>query len=200
MDDRIDALLEYWFHDPRNGAPDLAALHRFWFGKDDAVDATIRRLFESDFTLAAAGRLTGWTGSARGALALVILLDQFSRNMFRGTARAFAQDAQALAICRQAIGAKLDEQLAPIERLFLYLPMGHSEDLAMQDESVASFAALVERCAAADRGHFLDHLEFAEQHRRIIARFGRFPHRNAALGRASTPEEEAFLQEPGSSF
>ena len=143
---------------------------------------------------------TDWTASARGALAVVILLDQFSRNMFRGTPRAFAQDPLALAICNSAVDTGMDEELSPLERSFLYLPMEHSEDLAVQERSVRCFGALLERCAAADRDLFAEFLDYAEQHRRIVARFGRFPHRNAVLGRPSTPEELRFLEAPGSSF
>ena len=144
---------------------------------------------------AAAGRLDDWADRPEGLLALIVLLDQFPRNLFRNAPRAFATDAQALALAQQALAQGVDAQLMPVARAFIYLPFEHSEDLAMQDRAVALFSALAQHGEA-----FASYLDYAERHRDVIRRFGRFPHRNAILGRASTPEEIAFLARPGAGF
>jgi len=183
-------VLDYWF----GPAPDLASRRRLWFGKDAATDAEILRRFEDLHRAALAGELDAWLAAPASALALVIALDQFPRNMYRDTARAFAADAKALASAREALAQGHDRRLLPAQRLFLYLPFEHSEDLAEQRRSVKLFAALDNEAGMADA------YDFALRHYCVIARFGRFPHRNASLGRASTPEELAFLQQPGSRF
>lgn len=161
-----------------------------WFDKDDGFDAALRDRFGELHGEAAAGGLGGWEATADGRLALVLVLDQMSRNLFRGDPRAFAQDPRAREVARRAIAAG-DHLFAPPQRcLFLFLPFEHSEDLADQLWSEALFGSLGD----AD----LD--DYARRHRVIVERFGRFPHRNAALGRASTAEELSFLQEPNSSF
>ncbi len=182
-DDRIDGLLRFWF-DP--------AQRERWFDADPAFDCLVRDRFGDLLADGAAGSLDGWRDRAppRGALALCLVLDQLPRNVWRGTARAFATDARAREVARWAIAAGLDRSLRPEERLFLYLPFEHSEDLADQERSVALFEGL------GDPGW----LGYAVRHRDIVRRFGRFPHRNAALGRASTAEELDFLREPLSSF
>jgi uncharacterized protein (DUF924 family) len=185
-------ILDFWFADRDDaGQP---AYRDQWFKRDDAFDAQIAQRFGAIVERALAGELdgelAGWADSAEGALALVILLDQFPRNLFRGTARAFAGDARALRLAKQAIAQGFDRQLPRYNRMFLYLPFEHSEHLADQDRSVALFAALDDDNVA----------RYAVAHRDIVARFGRFPHRNAALGRPSTPEETEFLKQPGSSF
>ncbi|MGE5539440.1 MAG: DUF924 family protein [Gemmatimonas sp.] len=181
-------VLAFWFGDV--AGDDFRSRKPLWFEPDAAFDAEVRNRFEDVHFAAARGELSSWRADPRGALALVIVLDQFPRNMYRGTARAFATDPQALAVAREAIDRGFDRQLAPVLRLFLYLPFEHSESLADQDRSVALFAELGDA----------ETLDYARRHREIIARFGRFPHRNAVLGRASTAEEVAFLKEPGSSF
>src|SRR5262249_27768599 len=143
---------------------------------------------------AVAGALTEWEGAPRSALALIIVLDQFSRNLHRDTARAFAGDARALALARRVVAAGWDRELRPIERQFVYLPFQHAEDAAAQAESVRLCRDLTRHPETCDA------LKWAESHARIVERFGRFPHRNAPLGRTSTPEEIAFLREPGSKF
>ena len=182
-DHRAREVLQFWFD------PSLDAVRRSkrWFGKDAAFDAEIRRRFMPLYEEAAGGRLAAWKDSPREALALVILLDQFPRNMFRGEGRAFATDELA----RQAARALLPrlDALSPDERLFACLPFEHSESVEDQRLSCALLAPLGEEL-----------LRYAQRHREIIERFGRFPHRNAALGRASTPEEIEFLREPGSGF
>ena len=158
-----------------------------WFEKDFAFDEEIRRRFSELHDAAADGNLAGWERSAEGALALLILLDQFPRNMFRGEARAFATDPMARAIAAGALVRGFDAQVAPELRGFFYLPFEHSEDLGDQERAVAFYQA------AGDA----EGLKWAELHADIIRRFGRFPHRNAVLGRSTTPEERAFLDGGG---
>lgn len=161
-----------------------------WFAKDDGFDATLRARFGALHEEAAAGGLGDWEGTADGRMALLLLLDQMSRNLYRGDPRAFAQDARARDVARRAIAAG-DHVFAPPQRCtFLFLPFEHSEDLADQLWSEALFRALGD--AELD--------DYAKRHRVIVERFGRFPHRNAALGRASTAEELSFLEQPTSSF
>lgn len=184
----IRTVLGFWFGDlPPGTDPEPRDV---WFKPTPDFDREITERFLGDTERAAAGELDDLMGSAEGCLALVILLDQFPRNMFRGTARAFAADDKALTIARHALDKGFDTSLPPVACLFLYLPFEHSEDLADQERSVALFEAL-------KNDYWLD---YAVRHRDIVARFGRFPHRNAILGRASTAEEEAFLKQPGSSF
>ena len=181
-------ILDFWFGPPPH-APREA-----WFRKDPAFDAQIRRRFGDVIAAALAGAYGEWCTSASGALARVILLDQFARNVFRDTPDAFAGDAAALATAADAVDRGLDAALDPYERKFLYMPFEHSEDLAQQERSVALFTMLAQR--SGDLGG----LDWAEKHEAIIRRFGRFPHRNAILGRESTAEETAFLGQPGSRF
>jgi uncharacterized protein (DUF924 family) len=157
-----------------------------WFDKDPLFDAAFETRFLAAHERAARGEFDGWAATPDGALALLILLDQFPRNCFRGQARMFATDAKAVAIAEAAIAAGHDRAIEPDLRLFVYLPFEHAEDLALQD-----------RCVELFRPLRADYLRFAILHRDIIARFGRFPHRNAVLKRASTAEEEAFLAEGG---
>ncbi len=156
-----------------------------WFSRDDTFDEACRARFLATYEAAARGDLAEWELSPHGALALIILLDQLPRNMFRGTRRAYATDATALLGAERAIERHFDEAVEPELRRFFYLPFMHAEDLAAQERSVALNADI-----GAD-----DVLEWAHHHRDIIARFGRFPHRNAILGRDSTPEEQAYLAE-----
>ena len=158
-----------------------------WFTKDDAFDKEIREQFFDTYEAAAAGKLSDWEQSAQGALALLILLDQFPRNMFRADARAFATDPLARAITAGAIVRGFDSQLPKELRGFFYLPFEHSEDLADQERCIALNKAIGDA----------ENLKWAEIHANIIRRFGRFPHRNAALGRTTTPEEQAFLDGGG---
>ncbi|MBG9387020.1 DUF924 family protein [Caenimonas aquaedulcis] len=157
-----------------------------WFKKDAAFDDRFRGAFLARHEAAARGELDGWAQSAEGALALLILLDQFPRNSFRGTPRMFATDGKARDIARQSLAAGWDVQVPPELRNFFYLPLMHSEALADQDRAVALTQALGG-----------EHQRFALMHRDIIARFGRFPHRNAVLGRSTTQEEQRFLDEGG---
>ncbi|TQV83523.1 DUF924 domain-containing protein [Denitrobaculum tricleocarpae] len=178
----IDAVLDFWFAE---------GMAERWFVKDPAFDAEVRAALEPGYQEAREGRLDDWMSSARGCLALCILLDQAPRNLFRADPRAFASDPQARSIVRHALGQGFQESLSQIERLFLYLPLEHSEDLKDQEDCLALTMALDENPSWYD---------YAVAHRDIIARFGRFPHRNEVLGREATPEEAAFLREPNSSF
>ncbi|MGD9538507.1 MAG: DUF924 family protein [Alphaproteobacteria bacterium] len=172
-----EALLGYWFN---------PATEKRWFAPPDAAfDAEIADRFAELYADARAGGLDYWRETPRGTLALVVALDQFPRHMFRGTARAFEADEEARAVADHAVALQQDRPLAPVERRFLYLPFMHSENLDDQHRACALFAALDDP----------EGLKAAEEHRAVIERFGRFPHRNAALGRASTPEEQAFLDQ-----
>jgi uncharacterized protein (DUF924 family) len=181
-------VLAFWF-----GPPPLA-VRAEWFRKDPAFDDTIRARFGARVAAAIDGGLPTPDG-AEAVLARLILLDQFPRNLFRGQARAFAGDAQALALALDLIDHGGERALHPLQRWFVYLPLEHAEDLSLQDRSCALFAAL-----AAEVPGFDSALDYAERHREVIRRFGRFPHRNAALGRASTADEAAYLATPGSGF
>jgi uncharacterized protein (DUF924 family) len=192
-DPRIGEVLAFWFGAP--GDPHHDKTRPQWFRKDDAFDAEIRRRFARLIDEALAGALEAWRASIAGALAYIVTLDQFTRNTYRGTAKSFAGDAQALAAARALVASGADRMLPGVRRQFVYLPFEHAEDLAMQNESMRLFTAL-----GADEPALADLSTWAEKHRVIVARFGRFPHRNAILGRTSTPDEEAFLREPGSSF
>jgi len=171
-----------------------------WFSVRAAFDDEIRARFGALAAAAAAGELDGWAATGDGALALVIALDQFPRNLHRGTPQAFACDARAREIASGAIDRGLDLRVALERRAFVYLPFEHSELLADQDRSVALFEAWAAEHPAEQRAAADDTMSYAVRHREIIERFGRFPHRNAVLGRTSTPEEIAFLAEPRSSF
>jgi uncharacterized protein (DUF924 family) len=186
------ALIDFWFGPPRS--PHRFQQREVWFKVDPAFDRQCRDGFESLRQRAAAGDCADWAREAEPCLALILLFDQFPRNLFRGRADAFATDPQAREAARAALARGFDRSLPATWRQFIYLPFEHSEDLADQELSVKLYAALARDPA------FAGTLGYAQRHHAIIARFGRFPHRNAALGRKSTPEEEAFLKEPGSSF
>jgi uncharacterized protein (DUF924 family) len=176
-------VLAFWFGPADERRPE-------WFRKDDAFDAQIRERFGAQVEQALAGALREWADSTDGALARVLLLDQFTRNIFRGKPRAFAGDALALEAARAIVVHGHDMQLSPLRRVFVYLPYEHAEDRAVQHESLRLFEALGDP----------DFLDYARRHAALVERFGRFPHRNAILGRASTPEEIEFLKQPGSGF
>ena len=193
MDGQAQDVLDFWFLPPDN--PDYGQARVEWFRKDDGVDAQIRARFGALIDAAIDGGLRDWDATPHGALARLIVLDQFTRNVYRGTPRAFAGDAQALALAVALTQAAQDQLLPPMLRAFAYLPFEHAEDLAMQARAVELFQLL----SQAQPG-FEGMLDYAERHQEVIARFGRFPHRNAILGRASTPQEVEFLRQPGSSF
>lgn len=193
-------ILEFWFDRACDDPARAAARESFWFGASSEVDAQIRGQFLSAVEAAARGALDSWTDAPRAALALVVLLDQFPRNIWRGTAGAFAHDARALQVARESIARGHLSSLAPLERAFLVLPFQHSEAIEDQREAVRLSSELVQAAPAEWKPALERHLEFAKQHLALIERFGRFPHRNRALGRASTPEEEAYLGGGGATF
>jgi len=174
-------ILNFWFEeiDPAQ-----------WWRKDDAFDQLIRERFSDIHAQARGCELYGWRAEARGRLAEIIVLDQFSRNMFRGSPLSFASDALALALAQEAVSVKADVELSPTERSFLYLPFMHSESLKIHALAMDLY----------QRNGIQSNLDFEIRHKQIIERFGRYPHRNGILGRSSTEEELAFLQQPGSGF
>jgi uncharacterized protein (DUF924 family) len=180
---KSDDVLDFWFGDDTRARAE-------WFRADPAFDRQIAERFEPLIESALAGELDAWAQTPRGALARILLLDQFTRNAFRGTPRAFSGDAMALEGARRMVREGHDEALVPLQRLFVYLPFEHAEDLEAQREALRLFAR-------TDLG---DQVEWARRHHDVIERFGRFPHRNDILGRASTPEEIEFLKQPGSRF
>jgi uncharacterized protein (DUF924 family) len=193
-------VLDFWFGPPGRAAEIAGRQSKLWFGKSPDNDRAVAERFAATLVASAAGKLDHWTAAPRGRLALVIVLDQFPHHIHRDRPQAFATDPQALAQSLAALEAGEDEQLAPIERVFLYLPLEHAESLAMQERSVSLFQQLANEAAVDERALFDNFLDYARQHRDVVARFGRFPHRNAILGRPSTPEEIEFLKLPGSRF
>ena len=192
MPDDAGELLDFWFGAP--GSQERGKSRDVWFRKDDAFDASIARRFGALFERAMRGELAAWGAAPQSLLAFIVLIDQFGRNMFRGSARSFAGDAMALAAAKSLVANGRDAQLTALERWFVYLPYEHSESLADQDRCLELMRSLAADPALADLP------VWAEKHRAIIIRFGRFPHRNAILGRESTAEEIEFLTQPGSSF
>jgi uncharacterized protein (DUF924 family) len=186
-----EEILDFWFGQPGTAAYGTARAG--WFRKVAAFDAEIRERFGVAVETALAGGFADWT-APRPALARILLLDQFTRNGFRDTARAFAGDALALKLAEEAIGRGADAALIPVERWFMYLPYAHAESARAQERSLELFQRLRDTTGLADP------LVWAERHAKVIQLFGRFPHRNAILGRESTPEESAFLGTPGSRF
>ncbi len=191
----VEAILKFWFGDPLDPSGEYGRQRRCWFLKDPAFDAEIRQTFSVTFEQAAAGQLDHWRQHSKSCLALVLLLDQFSRNLFRGEPRSFATDAQALTAAEYALAHHYDQQVLSVERLFFYMPLEHSENLDHQRRSVMLFEGLVQ---SAPEIHTT--LDYAYRHRDVIAQFGRFPHRNDILGRQSTPAEVEFLKQPRSRF
>ena len=185
-------LLDAWFDDALAGPDAAGARMGWWFGPDQRRDAELRERFGPLAEDCAAGRCNEWSDDPEGRLALIVALDQLPRNLYRGSARAFACDPWSAALCMAAVLTGQDRELAPIQRMFLYMPLQHFEDLAAQDAGVALYTQVADERpeTALYRNGFL---KYARLHRDIVARFGRFPHRNAALGRESTPEETAYL-------
>jgi uncharacterized protein (DUF924 family) len=185
-------VLDFWFQDG------LDTFRPAWFQRDDAFDAEIRQRFGALVVPARQGELDGWVESAEGALALLLVLDQFPRNLFRGTPEAFASDPHGGQIARQAVlERRHDLAVSPVARSFFYLPFEHGEALQDQDLSVALFEGLRDHAPSRAPGGTID---YAWRHRQVILRFGRFPHRNSILGRSNTPAEETYLSQPGSGF
>ena len=195
-----EVVLDFWFGPP--GAALEAAERNAgrWWGKDPSFDAEIGRRFAGLIEAVSAREAPAWKRTPRGRLAALVVLDQLPRNAYRATAAAFAHDAAAQALCLEGLAQGADRALAPIERVFFYLPLEHAESSPQQARSVAAFERLLADAPEGERPLFAGFLDYAERHRSVVDRFGRFPHRNALLGRESTAAEVAFLAEPGSSF
>lgn len=196
---RAADVLEFWF-----GTADATArgipFDARWFKKDPAFDEQIRREFGAELDAAGRGQLDTWARTPAGLLALCIVLDQFSRNVYRGSARAWSADPYIRSRVHRGVNEGLDRHLGPSQRGFLYLPFEHSEDLADHERALALFGRMAASADPEEAGLGRMYLQYEQQHRDIVLRFGRYPHRNAVLGRKSTPDELAFLEGPASSF
>ena len=197
---QAEEVLAFWFGEQRNDAAWLAERNAVWFGGAAKTDAQIRGRFLALTQQARTGQLDAWAQDPRGLLALVIVLDQFSRSLFRGTPEAFAQDAKARALVHRAYGQGWAQGYTPLERIFLAMPLMHSEALAEQEQCVVLFQELEAAAEGAIADTVRNSLDYARRHLDIVARFNRFPHRNDTLGRKSTPQEVEFLKQPGSRF
>lgn len=187
------AVLDVWFGDGDSANPE-------WFRKDPVFDVSIRTRFGAVIRAALAGELADWDRTPLGALARIVVLDQFTRNAFRGQPQSFAGDERALRMTLDGVKRGHDAAVPPMPRIFCYLPLEHAEDAACQARSVALFQALCDSPDAEPKAFFDGTLDYARKHQDVIQRFGRFPHRNPILGRASTPDELAYLAQPGAGF
>ena len=190
---RIDAILSFWFKQQELSAPQIDQRLNIWFGEDPVFDHECKKEFADDVENASAGRLDHWAHQPRGRLALILLLDQFRRNIYRNTAEAFAMDNAALKLCVQGAMEKKDKGLTPIQKVFFYMPLQHAESRKVQAKAVDIFNRLAEAVSPTYRETFETIAQFAELHRDIIEQFGRFPHRNQLLNRQNTPEEDEYL-------
>ncbi|SHI09916.1 DUF924 family protein [Ferrimonas marina] len=196
----INHVIDFWFGRLDSEGLPVEPMNKLWFGASELTDSAIRLHFGKLHRQAVEGELGHWLQSAEGRLALIILLDQFSRNIFRGKAEAFAYDATALALCKQGIELGLDKQLALSQRLFFYMPLQHSEQLEDQLIGVAMLERMMAGLSGPAREQVASTLRFQKAHLEIIERFGRFPHRNAVLGRRESEEERAYLAQGGARF
>ena len=190
---RIDAILTFWFRKQELSAPQIDRRMDVWFGEDTVFDLECKKEFGDDVARASAGELAHWAADSRGRLALILLLDQFRRNIYRNTADAFAMDKAALKLCVEGARDRKDRGLTAIQQAFFYMPLQHAESLKVQDKAVEIFNRLAQAVSPTYRETFETMATFAELHRDIIAQFGRFPHRNQLLGRENTPEEDEYL-------
>lgn len=202
-DSSIHDILQFWFgahHATATASKIAAEKTELWWSKNAQLDAQITVNFAATSEAIAAGKRTHWAESPDGLLALILCTDQFPRNMYRDTPRAFAYDSLALNYAKTCVKSAAAEQLNPIQRVFVYLPFEHSEDLADQQKSLALYQTLADNAASDEAELFNNYLNFARKHFDIIQRFARFPHRNQILGRPSSAQEQSFLKQPGSSF
>jgi uncharacterized protein (DUF924 family) len=190
---RIDAILSFWFKEHSLSAPQIDRRMEIWFSEDPVFDHEIEKEFANEVVKACKGELDHWGCSSHGRLALIILIDQFRRNMHRNTARAFSKDKLALKLCVQGAVEKKDQGLTPIQKVFFYMPLQHAESRKVQAKSVELYRRLAETVSPTYRETFMTVAQFAELHKDIIDRFGRFPHRNKLLKRENTPEENEYL-------
>ena len=190
---RIDAILSFWFKEHALSAPQIDRRMEIWFSEDPVFDHEIEKEFADDVAKACKGELDHWGSKPHGRLALIILIDQFRRNIHRNTARAFSKDQLALKLCVQGAMEKKDKGLTPIQKVFFYMPLQHAESRKVQAKSVELYRRLAETASPTYRETFMTVAQFAELHKDIIDQFGRFPHRNKLLSRANTPEEDEYL-------
>jgi uncharacterized protein (DUF924 family) len=197
---RIERILSFWFKEHELTAPQIDGRMDTWFGEDPVFDHEIEKQFAGDVEDASTGTIDYWAHQPRGRLALIILLDQFRRNIYRGTAEAFAKDKVALKLCVEGAMEKKDKGLTPIQRVFFYMPLQHAESRKVQAKSVEIFQRLAKAVSPTYRETFETVAHFAELHHDIIQQFGRFPHRNKVLGRKNTAEEDEYLSGDGPNF
>lgn len=200
MEAMRDELLEFWFGNDPDDAAVAEAKAELWWGHRADLDEELQARFGAAVSAAAAGVIDHWTYRPQGRLALILLLDQLPRAIYRGTPEAFEQDEKARRVARKGLDSGAHKLLRPIQRVFFYLPFQHSEDLEDQDLSVELYRDLAASVPDELRTKFAEFVDYAVRHRDVISRFGRFPHRNLVLGRVPTPEEIEFLEQPGSSF
>lgn len=193
-------VLDFWFDGCEQDAPHIDARMDRWFGSDRGLDREIAVRFGELVNRACTGELDHWAGEPRGRLALIILIDQFRRNIHRGTAEAYSNDGKALKFCVDGIVNRAYKTLRPEEQIFFFMPLQHAESSKLQDKSVSIYQALANKVSETQRETFLTTAQFAELHRDIVAEFGRFPHRNKVLGRENTEAEEAYLAGEAISF
>lgn len=190
---RIDAILSFWFKEQALSAPQIDRRMEIWFSEDPVFDHEIEKEFADEVDRACKGKLDHWADDPQGRLALIILIDQFRRNIHRNTAKAFSKDRMALKLCVEGAMEKKDKGLSPIEKVFFYMPLQHAESRKVQAKSVALYKRLAQAVSPTHRETFETVAQFAELHKDIVDRFGRFPHRNKLLNRENTPEEDEFL-------
>ncbi|HXV27576.1 MAG TPA: DUF924 family protein [bacterium] len=193
-------LIEYWFGEIKEDPAYIELCSKRWFGGSESTDSEIKDRFEHDLRDSIEGKREDWKNDPKGCLGLILLWDQFPRNMYRDTPRSFAYDMLAQNLCLKELENKTDNKLHPLERVFFYLPLEHAENLEMQKLSVACFRQLARESTPALKKAIIEFCDYAVKHFKIIQKFGRFPHRNAILNRPSTPREIAFLKKSGSSF
>jgi uncharacterized protein (DUF924 family) len=197
---RINAILSFWFKEQELSAPQIDRRMEIWFSEDPLFDLEIEKEFAEDVDGASKGQLNHWSHDPLGRLALIILIDQFRRNIHRGTARAFSKDSLALRLCVHGAMEKHDQVLTPIQKVFFYMPLQHAESRKVQAKSVELYRRLAESVSPTLRETFLTVAQFAELHKDIVDQFGRFPHRNKLLNRENTPEEDEYLAGDSPSF
>ena len=197
---RIEAILSFWFKEQELSAPQIDRRMDIWFGEDSVFDHEIEKEFSDDVDSASEGKLDHWAAEPHGRLALIILIDQFRRNIYRNSAKAFSKDRLALKLCVEGAVEKKDKRLTPIQRVFFYMPLQHTESAKVQAKSVALYNRLAESVSPTYQETFLTVAQFAELHKDIIDQFGRFPHRNQLLGRENTPEEDEYLASDSPDF
>ena len=197
---RIDAILSFWFKEQELSGPQIDRRMDIWFSADPVLDHEIEKEFADDVAAACDGGLDHWAADPRGRLALILLIDQFRRNIYRDTAEAFSMDKLALKLCVEGAMEKKDVGLMPLQRVFFYMPLQHAESKKVQEKSVELYNRLAEAVSPTYRETLLTVAQFAELHKDIIDQFGRFPHRNKLLNRENTPEEDEYLANDSPDF